>query len=310
MYKMKQQEMKQQDENIAAEKAAAARTISGPSVSANTASAGSHECRDKKDCSMNQLYDAAKSRNLATIKLLVEQGAEKDQTFGNRQETALWVAAENGHLDVVGYLSEQGADKNKANRYEVTPLTIASCNGHLDVARYLLKQGVDRDKANNSGWTPLHAAAMFSHVEIVMLLMSHGVDLNTRNKAGLLPIDKAQTEEIKQAIRDETERRMDRDLNRAPEQDKHFIAVASAFAQQKGEDEVKEQSNKQPNTSAPASVNSLVEAGIRAFRELRSIPIAGIPNSSSRQAQQKEEKVLIEEEDEVSELHVSFHSCY
>ena len=42
-----------------------------------------------------------------------------------------------------------------------------------------------------------------------MLLMSYGADLSARDEAGQLPIDLADTEEIKQAIRDEPRRRKD-----------------------------------------------------------------------------------------------------
>ena len=57
------------------------------------------------------------------------------------------------------------------------------------------------------------------------------------------------TEEIKQAIRDEPRRRMDHGHKRATEQDRHPNAVASASEQQdegEEEEEVIEPNNKQP----------------------------------------------------------------
>ena len=74
-----------------------------------------------------------------------------------------------------------------------------------------------------------------------MLLMSYGADLNARATDCQLPIDIAQTEEMKQAIRDEPRRRMDHGHKRATEQDRHPNAAASASAQQ---EEVEELSNK------------------------------------------------------------------
>ena len=113
--------------------------------------------------------------------------------------------------------------------------------GHLDVARYLLEQGADREKACNEGRRPLHKAVQYSHLETAMLLMSYGADLNARATDCQLPIDIAQTEEMKQAIRDEPRRRMDHGHKRATEQDRHPNAAASASAQQ---EEVEELSNK------------------------------------------------------------------
>ena len=74
-------------------------------------------------------------------------------------------------------------------------------------------------------------------MEITMLLMSYGADLNVRNKDGQLPIDMAQSEEVKQAIRDEQIRRMDHGFKRAVEQDWHPVADTAAIAAQQEDDD-------------------------------------------------------------------------
>ena len=61
--------------------------------------------------------------------------------------TPLFIAAQNGHLDVVRHLVEVGADKDKARDDGATPLYIAAENGHLDVVRHLVEVGADKDKA-------------------------------------------------------------------------------------------------------------------------------------------------------------------
>ena len=178
------------------------------------------------------MYDAAREGNLERVVLLVEQGTEKDEIFENRQETALCVAAEKGHLDIIRCLVEQGADMEKADIDGWNPLLNAAAFGNLDVMRYLLEQGADREKADNSGHTPLHFAASQGHLEPVKLLMVYGADFNARNNDGQLPIDLADTEEIEQAIRDEPRRRMDHGHKRATEQDRHPDAATSASENQ------------------------------------------------------------------------------
>jgi ankyrin repeat protein len=51
----------------------------------------------------------------------------------------LFIAAQNGHLDVVRHLVEVGADKDQAQNQGATPLFIAAQNGHLDVVRHLVE---------------------------------------------------------------------------------------------------------------------------------------------------------------------------
>ena len=77
--------------------------------------------------------------------------------------------------------------------------------------------------------------------------MVDGADLNARNHDGELPIDMGwnNTEEIRQAIRDEPERRWNQQpRKRCIEQDRHPHAATSASAEQE-DDEGEEQSNKQ-----------------------------------------------------------------
>ena len=196
---------------------------------------------------MTELYSAAETGNLERVMLLVGQGTDINQVGGAYKDTALSAAAERNHLSVVQYLAKQGADMEKANFSGNTPIIYASNQGHLDVVRCLLEQGANRDKAASSdGYTPLHCAAQQGNLETAKLLMVYGADLNARNKLGELPIDIGwfNTEEIKQAIRDEPRRRMDHGHKRATEQDPN--AATSVSAQHQEDEEEVEQSNKKP----------------------------------------------------------------
>ena len=197
-------------------------------------------------CLKMDLITAVETNNLERVRLLVEQGADKDQ----RDEdgcTPLYWASVQGRLEAAQYLVEQGSTLDKATDSGETPLSRATIHGHLELARYLLEQGADRDKACNSGWTPLHLAACSGHLEIAMLLMSYGADLNARNNRGQLPIDVGlrSTEEIRQAIRNEPRRRMDEAPGkRATEQDRHPNIATSASLQQEEAQQEEGQSNK------------------------------------------------------------------
>ena len=202
---------------------------------------------------MRKLFDAAEAGNLERVMLLVQQGEDKNQIgpgAADYDETALSVAVDKGHFDVVRFLVEQGAEMEKCDRSGNSPIAVASMCGHLEITRNLLEQGADRDKADNNGWTPLHLAAERGHLETAKLLMVYGADLNARNNDGKLPIDVTHNEEVKQAIRDEPRRRIDEAPGkRATEQDRHPNAATLASAQQAEEeddDEEQQPSNKKP----------------------------------------------------------------
>ena len=206
------------------------------------------------------LIVAAQTNNFERVRLLVEQGADKDKV-DDQGCTPLYRASARGHLGVAQYLVEQGATLDKADNHGSTPLLVAAANGHLEVCRYLLEQGADRDKAYINGYTPLHYAALCGHLEVTMLLMSYGADLNARNNNDRLPIDVAHTEEMKQAIRDEPRRRIDHGHKRATEQDRHPNAATSASAKQEGEGEgeVDKLSNKRPHLNESTVAGKVAE---------------------------------------------------
>ena len=83
------------------------------------------------------LHKAAEKGNLKRVKLLLEQGGEKDASDG--LTTPLREACENCYFDVVQYLVEQGASLDKAGNNGWTPLLVAAYEGHLEIVRYLLE---------------------------------------------------------------------------------------------------------------------------------------------------------------------------
>ena len=57
----------------------------------------------------------------------------------------LYVAALQGHLDVVHCLAERGADKDRPPWHGATPLHASAQQGHVDVVRYLCAARADVD---------------------------------------------------------------------------------------------------------------------------------------------------------------------
>ena len=62
---------------------------------------------------------------------------------------------------------EVGADNDRAETSGATPLYIAAQNGYLDVVHHLVEVGADKDQAQNRGATPLHIATQNGHLHVV-----------------------------------------------------------------------------------------------------------------------------------------------
>jgi ankyrin repeat protein len=82
--------------------------------------------------------------------------------------TPLFVACENGHVEIVKTLIEAGANLNSPDKDGATPLFVACKNGHAEVVKALLeKQEIDLTKAFANGKTPLDFACHNGSFELI-----------------------------------------------------------------------------------------------------------------------------------------------
>lgn len=98
---------------------------------------------DPKQALNDKLWEAARAGDAASVRALLEQGADVNAKFRYGQ-TALFKAAEKGHTEVVKLLLERGADANvKDTFYGATAMTWAVDKGHVEVVRALLARGAE-----------------------------------------------------------------------------------------------------------------------------------------------------------------------
>jgi hypothetical protein len=90
---------------------------------------------------VEELWNAARAGDTARVAKALDQGA--DVNAGNRYKaTALFFAADKGHVDVITLLLDRGAEINAQDTfYRFRPLGMALMNGHLEAALVLLRRG-------------------------------------------------------------------------------------------------------------------------------------------------------------------------
>ena len=127
---------------------------------------------------------ASELGHLEVVHLLLEARADTD-SWDNFGRTALLHASESGHLAIVRLLLEAGADKDCWNTVGETALLLASEGGHLEVARLLLEAGANKDCTDLVGKTALLRASESGHSEIARLLVEAGADKDCKDLSGM-----------------------------------------------------------------------------------------------------------------------------
>jgi ankyrin repeat protein len=134
----------------------------------------------------SELVKAATSGDRQSVEDLLKAGADVEarDTSGR---TPLYLASEQGKLDVVELLLARGADIN-AITGGTTPLHRA-CNLPSDeIAKLLIKRGAGVNVRNKGGLAPLDVAACFGRMDIAILLIDKGSELHTKDRFGRTPV--------------------------------------------------------------------------------------------------------------------------
>jgi ankyrin repeat protein len=169
-----------------------------------------------KDGGMTPLLFAVRDGNLAITRLLLELGAEINQTSGNHTSPLL-IALLNGQATLAGELLDRGADPNITDDYkrgalfaaielrnfnhDKYPFLYDEGRDPLDLIKALLVKGANPNQltdttpvhglmqfdgswVNFDGQTPFIRAALSGDVTVMRLLLQHGADPNIATKEG------------------------------------------------------------------------------------------------------------------------------
>src|SRR5262245_18929140 len=181
------------------------------------------------------IHLAARQGYAATVRTLLDAGADINQATAGDRSTALLIATIYGHFDLAKLLLDRGADPNLAAENGASPLYgTLNCEwapkslypqprahlnqtiGYLDLVLALLEKGADpnarlRKKVWYSGYsfdlsgvdeigaTPFWRAAYASDVDAMKLLAAHGADSNIPT---MKPAGRPRTGDIERDVQD------------------------------------------------------------------------------------------------------------
>ena len=117
-------------------------------------------------------------RVLQKVELLVDSGAQLD-VLNNTGNTPMMTAALYGNIDCVKTIQQAGGDMELQHTgTSATALILASQEGHQDIVEMLVRGGARMDTNDNYGFCSLHKAAKNNREEVVRTLVRLGCDID------------------------------------------------------------------------------------------------------------------------------------
>lgn len=134
------------------------------------------------------LVTAAREGNGRVVDVLLAAGARVDARNGFG-DTALMMAALNGHLDIAKRLRARGASLEGSGW---TPLIYAATGGHEAMVTWLLAEGARIDAVSPNGTTALMMAVREQKRGTAELLLAKGANVSLANQDGATALAWAQ----------------------------------------------------------------------------------------------------------------------
>ena len=133
----------------------------------------------------HSLIEAAEGGYEFDVSVLIKLGANINYIHTEKGSTALTLASQNGHYQVVELLLKEHADVNQQRQDGVAALMLASKNGHYQVVELLLKEHADVNHQRQDGVTALMLASQDGHYQVVELLLKEHADVNHQRQDGV-----------------------------------------------------------------------------------------------------------------------------
>lgn len=107
-----------------------------------------------------------------------------------KRHTPLLCAAENNHFDLMSLLLRTGANANHKADEDLTALHFVAMNGNTEAAKELFKHGseIEARAGEHKTLTPLHLAAQHGHCDMIRLLVAKGANIESESLHNNTPL--------------------------------------------------------------------------------------------------------------------------
>jgi len=144
---------------------------------------GSRLCRDDK-----LIHRAVRCGLVKMTDMLLRSGICLVNEIKRDGPTPLYIAAQEGHVDLIRLLLFHGADVNILCKDGYSPLYIASYVGQLEIVNLLLDNDADPNIFCIDHMSPIYMAAQEGHADIANVLALNGANVNSATSYGVAPL--------------------------------------------------------------------------------------------------------------------------
>uniref|UniRef100_A0A1X7TE79 Death domain-containing protein n=1 Tax=Amphimedon queenslandica TaxID=400682 RepID=A0A1X7TE79_AMPQE len=131
------------------------------------------------------LLEAVTAGNNEAVEFLLQLETVNIDHTNEEGKTALMLACERGHEDIVHSLLSAGANVNIQDNKGWTALMRASEHNHISIIHMLLQANANPHLKNSKGSNPVMIASYYGKYEVVELLISKGVDYKYQREDGM-----------------------------------------------------------------------------------------------------------------------------
>uniref|UniRef100_A0A0G4FMY1 Uncharacterized protein n=1 Tax=Chromera velia CCMP2878 TaxID=1169474 RepID=A0A0G4FMY1_9ALVE len=137
---------------------------------------------------LGALFKSAFEGSLSSLTELIDRGANLEERPNQLKITPLWIAAQQGHVQIVDALLKRGASTEAVSFQQLTPLYIAAQMDRLPVVEALIKAGANVDARRDTHHTALHIAAEHGHIAVMQALIKAGASVEPRTLESATPL--------------------------------------------------------------------------------------------------------------------------